>query len=166
MVFIRQRARDEKTGAITTKRDRVSVGKAFGLNPINGEGKLKAIKGVLLPEVNYGVALTQEPTVIRHQRVWGAIAALKDANGGKMPQLLRRGDIIRIAAGGYAGIWRVASIKDNHNGISIDVIKPNAVKIASGVSYAKINVLVATLMKNGLEVLKPRYTGVALCHTT
>ena len=166
MVFIRQRARDEKTGAITTKRDRVSVGKAFGLNPINGEGKLKAIKGVLLPDVNYGVTLTQEPTVIRHQRVWGAIAALKDANGGKMPQLLRRGDIIRIAAGGYAGVWRVASIKDNHNGISIDVIKPNAVKIASGVSYAKINVLVATLMKNGLEVLKPRYTGVALCHTT
>ena len=165
-VLIRQRARDEKAGAITIKRDRVSVGKAFGLNPTNGEGKLKAIKGVLLPEVNYGVALTQEPIVIRHQRVWGTIAALKDANGGKMPQLLRRGDIIRITAGGYAGIWRVASIKDNHNGISIDVIKPNAVKITSGVSYAKINVLVATLMKNGLEVLKPRYTGIALCHTT
>ena len=164
--FIRQRERDEKTGKITVKRDRVSVGKAFGMRPTNGEGKLKAIKGVLLPDVNYGIALTREPVVIHHQKVWGKIAALRDANGGKMPQILRRGDIISVASGGYAGVWRVASIKDNHNGISIDVVKPNAVKIASGVSYAKVNVLLKTVMRNGLEVLKPRYTGVALCRTT
>ncbi len=164
--FIRQRARDEKTGKIIVKHDHVPIGKAFGIDPVNGKGKLKAIKGVLLPEVNYGVALTQEPIVVRHQRVWGAIAALKDANGGKIPQLLRRSDLINIDSGVYAGVWRIASIKDNHNGISIDVIKPNAVKIASGVTYAKVNVLLKTVMRNGLEVLKPRYTGISLCHTT
>lgn len=165
-VLIRQRARDEKTGAIKIKRDRVSVGKAFGLNPTSGEGKLKAIKGVLLPEVNYGVALTQEPIVIRHQRVWGAIAALKDANGGKLPQLLRRGDLIRVENGIYKGVWRVMSVKDNQKEPKLDIIAPNAVRLKSGVGFAKMEVSLKTLMKNGLEVLKPRYTGVALCPIT
>ena len=80
-----------------------------------------------------------------------------------MPQIVRRGDLIKIASGGYEGLWRVVSIKDNHNGISLDVIAPSAIKVANGVSYAKINVLLKTLVKSGLEVLKPRYTGVALC---
>ena len=164
--FIRQRARDEKTGKTTIKHGNIPISKAFGINPANGKGKLKAVKGVLLPEVNYGVALTQEPVVIRHQMVWGAIAMLKDKNDGKMPQILRRSDLIKIASGAYAGIWRITSIKDNHNGISIDMVKPNAVKIASGVTYAKVNVLLKTVMKNCLEVLKPRYTGIALCRTT
>lgn len=165
-VFIRQRTRDEKTGKIKIKRDQIPIGKAFGLNPTKGEGKLKAIGGTLLPEVNFGVALVHEPIVVRHQRVWGTIATLKDMNGGRMPQILRRSDLIRVTSGMYAGIWRVASIKDNHNGISIDVVRPNAVKITNGVTFAKVNVLIKTLMKNGLEVLKSGYTGVALCHTT
>ena len=165
-MFIRQRTRDEKTGKIKIKRDQIPIGKAFGLNPTKGEGKLKAIGGTLLPEVNFGVALVHEPIVVRHQRVWGTIATLKDMNGGRLPQILRRSDLIRVTSGMYAGIWRVASIKDNHNGISIDVVRPNAVKITNGVTFAKVNVLIKTLMKNGLEVLKSGYTGVALCHTT
>lgn len=166
MVFIRQRARDEKTGAITIKHDQVPIEKAFGMQPTNCNGKLSAIKGVLLPEANYGVALMQEPVVVRHQRVWGAIAALKDVNGGKMPQMLRRGDLISVSAGGYKGLWRVVSIMDSQTEIKIKIIAPNAVKMASGVTYAKDNVSLHTLMKSGLKVLKPRYTGIALCHTT
>lgn len=166
MVFIRQRARDEKTGAITIKHDQVSIEKAFGMQPTNCNGKLSAIKGVLLPESNYGVALMHEPVVVRHQRVWGTIAALRDVNGGKMPQMLRRGDLIRVATGGYKGLWRVVSIMDSQTEIKIKIIAPSAVKMASGVNYAKDNVSLSTLMKSGLKVLKPRYTGIALCHTT
>ena len=165
-VSIRQRARDEKTGAITVKREQVPIGKAFGMRPTKMVGKLKTIKGVLLPESNYGIALTKEPVVIRHQRVWGTIAMIKDMNGGQLPPILRRGDIIRVASGAYAGIWRVTSIKDNGKGIALTIVKPSAIKYVSGVPYAKDNVPLKTLMKNGLEVVKSRYTGVALCHTT
>ena len=84
----------------------------------------------------------------------------------KMPQMLRRGDLIRVAAGGYKGLWRVVSIMDSQTEIKIKIIAPSAVKMASGVNYAKDNVSLSTLMKSGLKVLKPRYTGIALCHTT
>ena len=83
-----------------------------------------------------------------------------------MPQILRRGDLIRVAAGGYKGLWRVVSIMDSQTEIKIKIIAPNAVKMVSGVTYAKDNVSLNTLMKSGLKVLKPRYTGVALCHIT
>ena len=166
MVSIRQRTRDEKTGAITVKRDQVPIGKAFGICPTSGTGKLKAVKGVLLPEENYGVAIMKEPVVIRHQRVWGTLAVLKDSNGGKMPKVLRRGDLIRIASGVYAGVWRVASIKDNEKGAALTLVKPYAIKYVSKVPWAKDNVLLENLMTRGVEILKPRYTGVTLCHTT
>ena len=157
--------RDEKTGAITIKRDRISVGKAFGLNPTNGEGKLKAIKGILLPEVNYGVALTQEPIVIRHQRVWGAMAALKDANGGKMPQLLRRSDVIKVDTGRYVGYWRVKSVKDGKVEPKLDIVRPYAID-EEDKRVGKREVSIKTLMKDGVHVIRCRYTGIALCHTT
>ena len=164
-VFIRQHARDEKTGAITIKRDRVSVGKAFGLNPTKGEGKLKAIKSILLPEVNYGVALTQEPIVIRHQRVWGAIAAIKDANGGKMPQLLRRSDVIKVDTGRYVGYWRVKSVKDGKIEPKLDIVRPYAID-EEDKRVGKREVSIKTLMKDGVHVIRCRYTGIALCPTT
>lgn len=164
-VLIKQRARDEKTGAITIKRDRIPVGKAFGLNPTSGEGKLKAIKGILLPEVNYGVALTQEPIVIRHQRVWGAMAALKDANGGKMPQLLRRSDVIKVDTGRYVGYWRVKSVKDGKVEPKLDIVRPYAID-EEDKRVGKREVSIKTLMKDGVHVIRCRYTGIALCHTT
>jgi len=162
-VHIRQRSRDPKTGVIAIAHNQVPLSKAFGVNPECDRGKLKDIKGVLLSDGNYGVALMADPCVIRHQRVWGTLEEIKRRNSGRMPQIVRRGDLIKIASGGYEGLWRVVSIKDNHNGISLDVIAPSAIKVANGVSYAKINVLLKTLVKSGLEVLKPRYTGVALC---
>ena len=166
-VSIRQRARDENTGRISVKRDCIPVGKAFGLNPSGVSGKLKAIKGVLLPDGNYGVALVKDnPVVIRHQRVWGALADLKEKNGGRMPEILRRNDLIKVETGGYAGIWRVASVKDNKDGLALDIIVPFAVKPKSGVSFAKINVNLKTLMVNRLKVLKTCYTGVSICPIT
>ncbi|MBR1921197.1 MAG: hypothetical protein IJ829_04225 [Kiritimatiellae bacterium] len=165
-VTIHQRTRDAKTGKVSTSLKRVLSNAAFGLNPVNGRGKLKAIKGVLLTDVNYGIALMSEPQLLRHHRVWGSIAQLKDKTGGKMPQILRRYDIIRIASGGYAGVWRVASVKDNESGIALTLVKPYALKYKSGVDYSKDNVSLKTVMENGLSILKPRYTGVALCPTT
>jgi len=165
MVYIRQRSRDEKSGKIAVKRDSVTIDKAFGANPISGKGKLKDIKGVLLPDVNFGVALLKKPMFIRHQRVWNELALAKEC-AGKMPLVVRRGGLIRIASGNFAGVWRVASVKDNTSGIALDIIRPNAVKVQNGVDYAKINVRLAPLVGAGLEVVCQTYTGVASCPTT
>ena len=164
--FLHKRERDEKTSAIKIEHKKVSVESAFGISPTKGQGKLKAVNGVLRSKDNYGVVLMNEPIVIRHQRVWGTIAAIKDMNGGVMPKVLRKYDLININSGGYAGVWRVTSIKDNNDGTALTIVRPNSIKYTSGVSYAKDNVLLKSLMKNGLEGLKPRYTGIALCHTT
>jgi hypothetical protein len=93
-VYICQRDRDEETGRIKINRHDIALGKAFGLNPTEGHGKLKAIKGILRSDVNYGVALIEEPIVIRHQHVWGQLAALAQQNNGRIPKVLRRGDLI------------------------------------------------------------------------
>lgn len=164
--FVHKRERDEKTGAIKIKHEKISVESAFGISPTKGQGKLKSVKGVLRSKDNYGVVLMDESIVIRHQRVWGTIAAIRDMNGGMMPQVLRKYDLIKINSGGYVGVWRVTSIKDNNDGTALTIVKPNSIKYISGVSYAKDNVLLKSLMRNGLEVLKPRYTGIALCHIT
>ncbi len=166
LVHIHQRSRDEKTGKITKKKDIIAIGKAFGLNPTGGHGKLKSIKGVLLPDVNYGVALLNEPVVLRHQHVWGQLAALAQRNNGRIPKVLRRGDLIEVPTGGYAGIWRVASVKDNKGALAVDIITPSAIKAQNGVAFSKINVTLNTLLKNNLKILKPRYTGMPLCPTT
>ena len=164
-VYIRQRTRDAKTGKISVKHDKIPVGKAFGIIPSGGRGKLKSIKGVLLPEANFGVTLTEEPVVVRHQRVWGQLAALRDQNNGRMPPILRRGDIINVATGIYMGFWRVKSVKDGKNEPKLDIVRPFAIDEADKM-VGKREVSVKTLVKNGVKIIKCGYTGIASCHTT
>ena len=165
-VYIRQRSRNKKTGKIDKKRDIVPIAKTFGINPVNGQGKLKNIKGVLLYNTNYGIALTEEPVVLRYHKVWGTLTKIKESNGGKLPQVLRRGDLINVKDGLYKGVWRVMSVKDASKEPKLDIIKPNAIKLMDKVAYSKREVSLKSLMKTGIEVLKPRYTGVSLCPTT
>ena len=123
------------------------------------------IRGVLLNNGNYGVALMKEPVVICHHRVWHMIEELKKRNSGKIPQFLRQYDIIRVASGRYAGVWRITGINDKQKRITLNMVKPADVKFKSEMSYAK-EASLNTLMADGLEVLKLRYTGIALCRTT
>ena len=106
------------------------------------------------------------PVVIRHQRVWGALAELKEKNGGRMPKILRRNDLIKVETGGYAGVWRIVSVKDKKAGLMLDLIAPFAVKMQSKVTFARSDVLLKTLMDNGLKILKTCYTGVSKCPIT
>ncbi|MGN0848027.1 MAG: type II CRISPR RNA-guided endonuclease Cas9 [Kiritimatiellia bacterium] len=162
-VYVRQRERDEKTGKPRIKRKVVQAGQTFGLNPRGGHGKLKDIKGVLLPDVNFGVALTNPPQVIRYHKVWGTLGKIGQ---GRIPPVIRRGGLIRVAQGNYSGVWRVASVKDADQSISLDLLDPSATKVANKVSYAKINVRLQTLVKNGLQIIKPSYTGMPKCPIT
>ena len=69
---------------------------AFGLEPKADDGKLKRINGVLIQDQNYGVALMENPIIIRHRFVWKQMDELKSRNGGVMPKVIRRLSLVRV----------------------------------------------------------------------
>lgn len=163
-VTIRQRARGID-GKRVTKYSEVLRSVAFGLDPRDGSGKLKRIKGVLVQDQNFGIAVMDEPRIIRHRNVWSQLETLKRVNDGKLPRIIRRLGLIKVndKGGKRDGIWRVASVKDASVGIMLDLVRPYATKIANKVEYAWINAGLKALMKKGLEVVETKYTGVSLC---
>jgi len=162
-IKIRQRARDPKTNRIKIKTAEIPESKAFGFMPKGGEGKLSQINGIQQFSTNYALALDPEPAVIRHLKVWEQIGIIKARNGGKMPRLIRRSDLISIPKGKDAGVWRILSIKDAKAGFLVDMVRPQAIKAANKTDYSVINRHVNTLVQNGVKILKPKYTGVAQC---
>lgn len=157
-MLIRMKPRNED-GVKMPKQKSERKSKLFGSNPSSIEGKLKQLKGALIVEDNYGVALDPEPKVIAYQQVWKQIEELKQRNGGKPVRILRNGDVIRVRSGKkYPGIWRIHSIKDANMGLVLDMASPEVVKAGNGVVGAKMNVLLKTLIRDGLELLDLDYS--------
>jgi hypothetical protein len=130
------------------------------------KAKLKPLKAVKVLGDNFGIALDPEPTLIRPLHVWRQMQALKAANGGKWPRLLRKGMIIRVlrpksAKVNYAGVWTVrGAYFKQKGGFMLDLSPADYVEYRR-VSGAFETVSVLTLMKCGLEILKPSLCGVA-----
>jgi hypothetical protein len=144
------------------KRTEEKVGKLLGLEP----GKLSANKGVLIIPDNYGVALDPQPTIIPFHKVWTRLQNLKGANGGRMPRVLRNGQLIQVPEGKFKGTWRVFSAKNNSSGMAIDMGQPDIVRLKNKTEGHKINVLLASLLKSGMAILETSLTGIAACPTT
>jgi len=150
--------------------------KLLGLRPTNGNGKLRAIKGVRVVDANFGLALWRkdgrldgEPTtrIILWHKVWPQLKAIAvKENGGKWPQVFRNGQIIHvpIAKGqsDYKGYWQIVSIKNNESGMAFDIMRPDMTKLRNKVKWAGINVSVNTLVKCGMTVVNSGLTGVPL----
>lgn len=152
---------------IEVKRDTVPVESVFGLVPVNGNGKLQTVKGVLPFSDNFAAALMGDgPILLRLCHVKKQREELKKRNGGRPPELVRRGAIISVKTGTYPGIWRIASIKGNKGGLCFDMARPYFVKLANKTSGVVINARVSTMVKGGLAVLHPRLTGVPSCPIT
>lgn len=166
-VKLRQWTRDSDGGRVL-KYDEVKRSAAFGLAPRTGDGKLKRINGVLIQDQNFGVAILENPIVVRHRLVWKQLDELKNINNGIAPKVIRRLSLIRVKGqgGGRDGIWRVASVKDGVNGVKFDLIRPHAISVGNKGDYSWREVLVKSLMKKGLEVVETKYTGVPLCPIT
>lgn len=156
-MFIRMKPRNED-GVKVPKQKSERKTKLFGSNPSSIEGKLKRIKGALIVEDNYGVALDPEPRVIPYQQVWGQIEKLKKLNNNQPVRILRNGDVIYVNKGRYEGLWRVHSIKDANMGLVLDIASPDIVKASNGITCAKMNVLLKTLIRDGLELLNLDYS--------
>jgi CRISPR-associated endonuclease Csn1 len=157
---IRQRIR-QPDGKRPPKETTERITKLLGLNPPNGAGKLKAVKGALVIPDNFGIALDPKPTVIPFHKVWPRLQTLKVANGGKMPRVLRNGQLIQVPQGRYKGVWRVVSAKNNKSGMALDMGWPDVVRLKNGTEGHKINVLLVSLLKDGMTILDSPLTGVA-----
>jgi len=154
MVTLKQRTRDEKEDKISIKETTENKKKLLGVEP-DGESKLQRIKGAIVINQNYGVALNPEPEVIPHHQVWQRIGKIKESNERKLPRILRNGMLIQIPQGRYKGVWKVFSVKNNANGVNLDMGKPDSIKAN------RVNVLLKTLIKDGMEICEGSYTGVS-----
>ena len=154
MVTLKQQTRDEKEGTISMKESTENKKKLLGVEP-EGESKLRKIKGAIVINKNFGLALDPEPEVIPHHQVWRRIGEIKKRNGGVMPRILRNGMIIRVPQGRYQGAWKVFSIKNTANGIQLALGRPD------DVGYKKGGVFLKALLKDNMEICEGRYTGVS-----
>jgi len=154
---IRQQMRGADGKLQPPKQTTEKVAKLIGLE----KGKLQNVKGALVVGENFGLALDPEPTVIPWHKVWHRVNELKQNNGGKWPRLLRNGTLIRVHKGKFTGIWKVFSLKNNATGIALDMGCADVVRLQNKTDGHKINVLLNSLLQNGMEILKTPLTGLA-----
>ena len=151
------------------KTDELSETAVYGTKPKNGDGKLKRNNAIYIIPDNYGVALMENPVVLRQCFVWQTLQKLAKANNGKIPRVLRNGDIIQIKSkDGNIKTWMLRSIKDSKGTLLLDISYPyNAEGQKNGVSYWIINQRLSSLLKKKLITI-PNYTltGVPSCPIT
>jgi len=169
--FLRQRTFgpkdiDPETGARkrTAKEAKERSSKLVGLK----DGKLSALKGALVIGENYGVAILNAAQaasdderfqIIPFHQVRQRLRELRSLNNGHPPQVLRGGQLIRVKSGGYEGVWRIFSVKNNTSGMALDIGLPDVTRLKNGTPGHKINVLLKSLVKAGLEPLSGDLIG-------
>ena len=158
--------------------------KLLGLEP----GKLNSLKGVLVIPDNYGVAILDDakeerdklviiPWHMVHARIFKGMNGEKcliDRNLGKLPRVLRNGQIVRIAGGTYKGIWKITSIKNQKTGIKVNLGQPDTVNTEEEVidrdtgkkkrkvrASCRHEASLASILKAGISFSKTPLTGIA-----
>ena len=150
---------DAETGARkrTTKVTKERASKLVGLK----KGKLSEIKGALVINENYGVALVDEPIVIPFHDVKARLEKVRHDNLGNAFRVLRTGMVIAVKSGAYKGKWMIRSINNSARGVKVDMTDVQRVKVrVSGVAWAKLEVYLKPLIRNGLEIVDGSLCGV------
>jgi len=186
-VLVRQRIRHADGSRKKKEVPEKSV-KLLGLAPSNGIGKLAANNGVLVIPDNYGVAILDHakdkndrfviiPWHLVHKRIFKGIdgeKSLIDRNGGRMPRILRNGQIIRVGGGTYKdkGAWKITSIKNQKTGVKLNLGQPDTVNteeevldVVTGKKTRKVRAdcrheaSLASIVSGGLQILTLPLTG-------
>jgi hypothetical protein len=167
---LRQRSFDPKdndpeTGARrrSWKSQDVAVQGVVGLKP----GKLARAKAALVISENYGVAVLdssesdkdEQYRVIPFHHVRKQLQELTALNNGVPPLLIRNGCTIVVQNGGFAGRWRVFSVKNAKAGIMLDLGQPDTIRPLNKTDGHKINVKLSSLLAGGLTVVGRDLTG-------
>ena len=152
---LRQRIRQtDGTRPVKDKKEKVS--KLIGLRP----GKLQDLKAALVVADNYGLALDPEPQIIPFHKVWTRLRELRNNNSGKGVRVLRNGMLVNVPQGKYQGTWKVFSVKNNSSGMALDLGKSDVTRLQNKTEGHKINVLLASLMRDGLQICRTPLTGL------
>jgi len=147
--------------------DEVEKSKIAGLG--QGNGKLFTLKAGLIIDENFGLALlpsapkkSPKHAIVR----WFNVSRkrerdrLRILNGGTAPELLRKGQLIRLRQGQHSGrIWKVLSVEETGR------VRFGAVDIPRRIDKPKENYeksQVSSLLRDGLEILKPSLIGIAV----
>jgi CRISPR-associated endonuclease Csn1 len=186
-VLVRQRIR-QPDGSRKKKEVPEKNVKLLGLAPSNGTGKLATNKGALVIPDNYGVAILDNaadkndkfsiiPWHLVHKRIFKGIdgeKSLIERNSGKMPRILRNGQIIRVKAGTYKdkGAWKITSIKNQKSGIKVNLAQTDTVNTEVEVfdeakqktvrkvrADCKHEASLESIVSGGLEILALPLTG-------
>ena len=152
---LRQRIR-QPDGSRPLKERKEKIGKLVGLQP----GKLHRLKAALVLGDNFGLALDPEPTILPHHHVWKRLAELRARNSGKPVRVLRNGMLLRVPRGKFSGVWRVFSVKNNTAGMALDMGRPDIVRLKNKTAGHKINVLLSSLLKDGMQVIQSGLFGI------
>jgi hypothetical protein len=142
------------------KLTREPLTRLLGPNPIDGPSKLQPHgkgRGAIVIEQNYAIALDPEPLLVPFHKVNQTLISLKKLNDGVLPRMLRIGCLVNVPSGTWKGVWRITSVKNSEAyGISVDLAAPHSLKLGKG------NAKVPDMIRDGLEILPPRYTGHSL----
>jgi CRISPR-associated endonuclease Csn1 len=150
-VMLEQRIR-QPNGKRPLKQTIERAGKLIGLEA----GKLQRLKGALVVGDNFGIALDPQPSILPFHKVWPRLMELKAKNGGKMPRVLRNGQLIQVPTGRYRGTWRVFSSKAT---MTLDLGVPDKVRLESKGEGQKREVQLRTLLEDGMKTLNSPLTG-------
>jgi len=124
--------------------------------------KLEKQKGVRVINQNFGVALTSPPQIITWHKVFPKLKEIEQETG-TWPQVLRNGMLICVPEGNYAKVskvWKIFSLKNNASGMAVDM------GYADSIKPFKINVLLKSLIKDGLRLVESNFSGEGICHIT
>jgi CRISPR-associated endonuclease Csn1 len=173
-VWLRQSVRQPDGSRKKSVKD-VDLNKVIGLNPGDGNGKLKAIRGALILDQNYGIAIldraepaalqegksklqTPAPVVemVPYRKVWHRLQELREANKGYLPKIIRSGQSIELPRGTHLGFWRIFSVKNNADGLAVSLGEIDALHRRND----KQNVRVLTLLRDGMRIAESSLCGI------
>jgi CRISPR-associated endonuclease Csn1 len=154
-----QYTRDADNGKVRKRKEAwENPRKLLGYNPV-GESKLKPRKAAIVISDNFGIALLPEPVVLPFHKVWERLHELAEKNEGKIPTVLRQGDVIDVPNGRYKGRWKIHSTKDCAVGIQVDMAWPHLVKLKDKMKGYARNIMLKTLVKDGMTIVRQSLIG-------
>lgn len=165
-VKLDQQTRDAQTGRLSRKTATEKASLLLGGPAAPDNSKLKAIKGAVKIDANWGLALDPEPVIIPYFKVFPRLRELRQQNHNRPVRVLRKGNLIRVAEGTLQGTWKILSIKSTRDfGLCLDLITADNPKDARADRQEyRANIALRRLLQAGLTILKPTLTGV--CPTT
>ena len=164
-VKLDQQTRDAQTGHLSRKSAAEKSSLLLGGPFAPDNSKLKAIKGAVKIDANWGLALDPEPVIIPYFKVFPRLRELRRLNNNRPVRVIRKGNLIRVERGTYAGIWKVLSVKGKASGLCLNFCTADYPKgnNAHRPDYCD-GIPLNALLKGGLSILKPTLTGS--CPTT